>query len=118
MVIIVNCVKRVSNLGEEFTALIVQSELELVKSKKGNIYCKARKASIPSTLEFEIAKMQIGKELPGYIEKVKCQPFETVDAEGEIVTLNHRYQYVPESNRTEVEEMAEIPEEELLPETV
>lgn len=118
MVTIVDCVKRVSNLGEEFTALIVQSELEMVKSRHGNIYCAARKASIPCTLDFDVAKMQIGKELPGTIEKVKCDPYETANADGELVTLNHRYSYVPESNRTEIEENTEIPVEELMAESV
>ncbi|WP_321347094.1 hypothetical protein [uncultured Draconibacterium sp.] len=103
MVTIVDCVKRTSNEGTDFIALIVQSELELVTSKYGNVYVAARKASVPSTLEWDTAKMMIGKELPGTIEKKECTPFETVNNDGEIVHANERWTYVPEQQRTEVE---------------
>jgi len=77
-------------------------ELEIVKSANGNFYATARKASIPSTVEKETAKMIIGKELPGTIEKEECEPYETVNSDGEVVTLNHRYSYFPESSKVEI----------------
>ncbi|RIJ45506.1 hypothetical protein D1614_22830 [Maribellus luteus] len=113
MVTIVDCVKRTSHEGNDFIALIVQDELQIVTSNSGNVYVAARKASIPSTLEFDEAKMMIGKELPGCIQKVEVPPFEHVNSDGEIVHLNHRWQYVPESHLTEqqareVEELEEL----------
>ncbi|MCK3683972.1 hypothetical protein [Maribellus sp. YY47] len=97
MVTIVDIVKRSSREGNEFVALIVQGELEMLTSKSGNLYAAARKASIPSTLEFEAARLMIGKELPGSIEKVECAPYEHFTPEGEILQLNHRWQFVPEN---------------------
>ena len=103
MVTIVDCVKRTNNQGSEFIALIVQSDLEIVTSKNGSVYCTVKKASIPSTLEnLETAKMMLGKVLPGTIEKVECAPYDRVTENGELVTLNHRYSYVPESSRVEI----------------
>jgi hypothetical protein len=102
-VVVVDVVERVSNIGKKFIALIVQSELQIVQSANGNVYCAVRKASIPSTLEsLETAKMMLGKELPGTIQKVECAPYDRVTENGELITLNHRYSYVPESNRVEI----------------
>lgn len=113
MVTIVDCVRRTSHEGSEFIALIVQNDLEIVTSSHGNVYVTARKASIPSTLDYDTARTLIGKELPGTIEKVVCPPFETVNADGEIIHLSHRYQYVPESHVTEyhAEEVMELENE-------
>ena len=114
MVTIVDVKQRTSQDGNSFIALIVQSEIQMVTSANGNIYATARKASVPSTMEsLEIARMLIGKELPGGIEKVECAPYETANADGELVTLNHRYTYIPEENRTPVPEKMEIRLEEV-----
>ncbi|WP_321370507.1 hypothetical protein [uncultured Draconibacterium sp.] len=99
-VTIVDVKERVSQGGNSFMALIVQNELELVTSKSGNIYVAAHRASIPCTLDYNTAKLMIGKELPGTIEKVECATYEHVNSDGEIVNLNYRYQYIPEQNRT------------------
>ncbi|RIJ48761.1 hypothetical protein D1614_09540 [Maribellus luteus] len=113
-VIVVDAVERVNSQGTQFTALIVQSDLEIVTSSNGNLYASVKKASLPCTVELEIAKRTlIGKELPGCIQKVEVPPFEHVNSDGEIVHLNHRWQYVPESHLTEqqareVEELEEL----------
>ncbi len=101
MVTIVDCVKRTNHEGSEFVAFILQGELEVLTSKSGNMYVSVRKASIPSTLDLDNAKMMIGKTLPGTIEKIECKAFEIVNSEGELVYVNHRWQYVPEINSTE-----------------
>ena len=101
MVTIVDVKERVSQDGNPFMALIVQNEIELVTSRFGNVYAAARRASIPSTLDFDTAKMLIGKELPGTIEKVECEPYEAANGDGELTIFNHRWQYVPESHLTE-----------------
>lgn len=107
-VLIVDVKERTSHDGSPFMAFIVQNELELVKSKSGNIYATAHKASIPCTLDCDTAKMMVGKELPGTLEKVACEPFEHVTENGEMVQLDHRWQYVPETNRAEIQEKEEL----------
>lgn len=96
MVTVIDCVTRTSNDGNVFVAFILQGELEVLTSKAGNLYVAARKTSIPSTLDLDNAKMMIGKTLPGTIEKVECPAYEHVNSDGELVHLNHRWQYVPE----------------------
>jgi len=91
MVTIVDVKERVSQEGNPFMALIVQSDLEIVKSVSGNFYANARKASIPSTLEKEAAQMMVGKELPGTIKKQECELYETTNSDGELITLDYRY---------------------------
>ena len=118
MVTIVDVKERTSQNGNSFMALIVQNELVLVTSKSGNVYVAAHRASIPCTLDFDTAKMMIGKELPGTIEKVECESFEQVNTDGEIVHFNHRNQYVPESNLTEQHQEQVVGLEELETETV
>lgn len=104
MVTIVDIVKRTSKDGSEFVALIVQGDLEMLTSKSGNLYAAARKSSIPSTLDFEAAKLMIGKEMPGSIQKVECAPYEHFTSEGEILQLSHRWQYVPETQARQQKE--------------
>lgn len=118
-VTIVDVKERQNHDGNSFMALIVQNELVLVTSKSGNVYVAAHRASIPCTFDFDTAKMMIGKELPGTIEKVECEPFEKVNTDGEIVHFNHRYSYVPEENRTVLQqEREEVKLMELQAETV
>lgn len=39
----------------------------------------------------------IGSEFPGIIMKQECEPYEyTISDTGEVITLNHRYVYLPE----------------------
>ncbi len=110
MVVIINAVDRVSREGNPFVALIVQGDLEIVKSESGSLYASARKASLPSTLTLEGAKQLIGKEISGEVKKVECKPYEHVNSDGEIVYLNHRYVYVPESGSVQQEEQAGMEE--------
>lgn len=118
MVTIVDCVSRFSHEGNEFVAFILQGELEVLTSKSGNMYVSAKKASIPSTLDIDNAKMMIGKTLPGTIEKVECPAYEHVNSDGELVHLNHRWQYVPEITSSVQHQEQYLELEELETETV
>ena len=112
-VTIVDVKERLSQEGNPFMALIVQNELELVISKKsGNVYAAAHRASIPCTLDHDSAKLMVGKELPGTVEKQECELYETTNSDGELITLDYRYAYAPE-NKTEVIEEVEIVLEEV-----
>lgn len=82
----------------QFALLELQGDLELVQSSTtGRYYATVRKCTMSCTLDYEAAKGFIGKEMPGSIQKVDCEPYEyTVEETGEVITLNHRWEYVPE----------------------
>ncbi|WP_412987689.1 hypothetical protein [Pontimicrobium sp. IMCC45349] len=98
MVRIIKIEKRQSEDGREFNSLIIQGGVEMVQSKEtGNFYATARKASITSTFDDETAQGLIGQEIPGRIEKAKCDPYEVINQDtGEVTVLHHRYVYVSE----------------------
>ena len=103
MVTIVDYKLRSNKVGEEFYALMLEGDIELVKSATtGNFYATARRTSITSTFNEATCKSLIGKQLPGTIKKVECEPYEYVDQDtGELVELNHRYVYDPEPSTVE-----------------
>ena len=109
MVKIIKIEQRLTEDGRAFTALILQGGIEMIQSKTtGNFYATARKASIASTFDEQTANSLIGSEIPGSIEKVKCDPYEYIDQEsGEVLTLEHRYVYVPESANSKTPLMRE-----------
>ena len=95
MVTIVDFKKRKNAEGKEFAVLILQGEIETVRSKTTNRpYITARKTSIPTTLDEIFAKNMVGKELPGTIERIDCKAYEFTNPEtGEKVKLDYTYQY-------------------------
>jgi hypothetical protein len=103
MVTIVDYSKRVNSEGKEFNVLILQGGLELVKSQQtGRYYATAKKASLSSTFTEDLCKTLIGQKLPGAIMKVECEPYEfTVPETGEILNLNHRWEYLKEESSIE-----------------
>lgn len=113
MVRIIKFEKRQSEDGRDFIALILQGGVEMVQSKDtGNFYATARKASIPSTFDEEIAMNLIGQEIPGTIEKEECDPYEVINQDtGEVTELRHRYVYIPELSANK---NASIQEEKLI----
>jgi hypothetical protein len=45
--------------------------------------------------------MLIGREISGRIEKVPCEEYEyTVEETGEVITLSHRWEFLPENAPT------------------
>ena len=98
MLKIIDYAQRENSEGEQFFALILQDGLQLVKSKAtGNYYATAKSTSITSTFTEEVAKSMIGSEIPGTIQKVSCPDYEyTIKDTGEVIMLEHRWQYFPE----------------------
>jgi len=86
-----------NTLGEQFIALELSGDLEMVQSKQtGNFYATARKCSITSTFNEAVAGQMVGKQLPGHIEKQECEPYEYTNKQtGELITLTHTYNYNP-----------------------
>ena len=89
--------------GETFNMLELQGDIEMVKSKEtGRFYATARKALISSTFNDAMCEKLIGKEMPGEIERKKCEPYDYVIPEtGEAITLEHTWVYNPEPVSTE-----------------
>jgi hypothetical protein len=97
MVKVVGYKERLSNEGKPFLALMLQGGVEIIHSATGNMYATVRKASVASTFDEETCKGLIGTEMAGTIEKEECEPYQyTVEKTGEILTLFHRYVFVPE----------------------
>ena len=96
MVRIVNYQKRTTEQGKEFFTLELQGGVEIVKSQEtGKSYMTARKASMSSTFDELTCQSLIGTELPGSVKKVECEAYSyTIKDTGEIITLNHRFEYV------------------------
>jgi len=98
MVTVADYAVRQNAEGEDFVVLILQGDLEMVQSQEtGRFYATARRCSITSTFNEAIASQMVGKQLPGAIEKIDCEPYEYVIPEsGEVITLSHQWEYVPE----------------------
>lgn len=98
MVRIVDFRKRTNSNGEEFYALVLESGLELVKSKAtGNYYATAKKATITSTFDEATCANLIGQQIPGSVQRIETEPYAfTVKDTGEVLTLTHRWVYLKE----------------------
>jgi hypothetical protein len=54
----------------------------------------------------------VGKEIPGTIQKVSCEPFEyTIKDTGEVISMEHRWEYFPEGVTPEEVEMRGVEKE-------
>ena len=104
MVIIVDYrVSTNQDTNEEFISLVLEGEIELIQSKEtGRFYATARRTLVATTFDESRAVLMIGQQLPGRIQKVECEPYEyTVPETGEVITLNHSYQYDNAESTTE-----------------
>jgi hypothetical protein len=99
MVTVVGYETRKNKENEPFMALILQGDLVMVQSSdSGRYYATAKKTSITSTFTEEEAKALIGRQIGGRIEKIECPEYEyTVEETGEVITLSHRWEFLPES---------------------
>lgn len=95
---IVDYKERQNAEGEPFFVLILEGDIEMIQSQETKrYYATARRASMTSTFNEETCQRLVGKQLAGSIQKVDCEAYEyTIPETGEIVTLTHRYEFVPE----------------------
>jgi len=95
----------VNSEGKSFCSLILQGDVELVKSKTTNrFYATARKTSITSTFDENTCRQLIGKTIKGSIVKVDCDDYDYIIPEsGEVIRLNYNYSYVADSENVEEE---------------
>lgn len=95
----------VNSEGKSFCSLILQGDVELVKSKTtSRFYATARKTSITSTFDENTCRQLIGKTIKGSIVKVDCEDYDYIIPEsGEVIRLNYNYSYVADSENVEEE---------------
>lgn len=86
--------------GENFYCLVVQGGLEAVKSQQtSRTYFTARTATVPTTFDEQTCSGLIGEKISGVVKKVETDPYDyTVTETGEIIQLNHRYEYVSDED--------------------
>ena len=98
MVTIISYKKSTSTERKDFISLKVQGGVSAIQSKQtGRMYLTAQTAFVPSTFDETTAKALIGNSIPGMVKRVPSEPYEyTIKETGEVVTLNHRYEYMPE----------------------
>lgn len=97
MVTVSNYSVRKNAESNSFVTLALQGDLEMVQSlETGKFYATVRTCNISSTLDESTAALMVGKQMPGSIVKVQCEPYEyTIPETGEVVNLSHRYTYSP-----------------------
>ena len=95
----------VNSEGKSFCSLILQGDVELVKSKTtSRFYATARKTSITSTFDENTCRQLIGKTIKGSIVKVDCDEYDYIIPEsGEVIRLSYNYCYVADSENVEEE---------------
>ncbi|AUS05123.1 hypothetical protein [Pseudotamlana carrageenivorans] len=108
MVTIKDYKKRESEKGE-FFVLVLQGEIAPVKSKSnGRMYFTAKTCTVSCTFDEESCKQLIGMQFPGEIVKVTTEPYEFALPEtGEIITLEHRWEYRENSDKAVAENVVE-----------
>lgn len=96
MVSVINYLSVEKENGEDFLMLVLQGGIEAVKSQAtGKMYFTARTVKVPATFDEATCKSLIGSQFEGTIVKVPSDSYEyTIKETGEIVTINHRYEYV------------------------
>ena len=94
--------------GKEFVMLKLQGGVEAIQSQQtGRFYLTAKTCYINSTFDQSAAESLIGSQLPGTVDRVPCDPYEyTIKETGEVMTLMHRLEYVPEAKASAVEDAA------------
>lgn len=81
-----------------YVSLELMGDIELVQSTNtGRYYATARRCFISSTFNEHVAKMMVGKQIGGTIQRVPCEPYQyTVPETGEVITIGYRWDYSTE----------------------
>jgi hypothetical protein len=103
MVQVIGWQKRHKENGDSFNVLNLQGGVEMMKSSTtGKFYATARKANLVCTFNEAMCQSLVGQQLPGTIEKQKCEPYEyAIPNSDEKVMLTHTFVYNPQPNSVE-----------------
>ncbi len=101
MVTITNFFTRTGKDQKTFVVLELTGEVEMIQSATtGRFYASAKRCSVPSSFTEETAKMLLGKQMSGRIDRVQSEPYDyTVKETGEVISLAHTYVYNPEEKQ-------------------
>jgi len=101
MVTVVGYSLRTPKDSKPYVALEIEGQIEMVQSQNsGRFYATVRRCTISSTFDELTAERMVGKQMPGSIERVPCEPYDFVVQEtGETVKLTYRWGYQPEGRR-------------------
>jgi hypothetical protein len=125
MVQIVGYNLRTPKEGKPYITLEIEGSVEMVQSQNtGRFYATVRRCVISSTFDEITAARMVGKQMPGTIERVPCEPYEfTIRETGEQTLLSYRWDYQPEGRKrtfatpkTKVEDLSadvELPADQL-----
>jgi len=82
----------------KYVSLELSGDMELVQSSNtGRFYATARRCFMFSTFDEQTARMMVGKQIPGSIVRVPCDPYDyTIPETAEVIKLGYRYDYTPE----------------------
>ena len=95
MVRIIDYKQRQAENGKIFFALEISGGIEMVKSQSTNqFYATSKRAFLPSTFDEQTCIALVGTEMPGYVVKQDCEPYDyTIKETGEVIKLAHKYVY-------------------------
>jgi hypothetical protein len=87
--------------GKPYVALEIEGDIELIQSQStGRFYATVRRCTICSTFDESTAERMIGKQMPGSIERVPCEPYDfTIRETAEVIKMVYRWDYQPEGRR-------------------
>lgn len=109
MVKIIGYKESLSSEGKTFMSLVLQGGVEIIHSASGNLYATARKANLASAFDEATCQSLVGTELAGSIEREDCDAYEYTNPQtGEVLTLFHRYVFVPEEKKAPAEMYREL----------
>ena len=82
----------------KYVSLELMGDIEMVQSTNtGRFYATARRCFMFSTFDEQTARMMVGKQMPGNIVRVPCDPYDyTIPETAEVIQLGYRYDYTPE----------------------
>lgn len=108
MVRIIDYKTRQREDGTEFYTLEIQGGIEMIRSNTtGQFYATSKKAHISTTFDEKTCMALLGSDMPGRIVRTKTDPYNyTIKDTGEIVTLEHKYIYLPDDVTVEEEKTA------------
>ena len=101
MVTVTNYFVQKNKEGKLFISLELTGDVQAIQSSEtGRFYLTAKRSRLASTFSEDIAKTLVGKQLPGKIERIQCEPYDyAVEETGEVISLMHTYVYNPEEEQ-------------------
>lgn len=97
--------------GRQFVSIELQSEPKLVQSSTtGNFYLTVNKTRVTTALSVDVCKTLVGQKLPGTVEKIQVEPYESINKEtGEVKVLHHVFVYTPDEQSTQKVQFGDLP---------